>query len=116
MLQIPSPQVCPGCGFVRFLCFFLPYRSFFTLLFFYLFILPCRYPAHKYVLAVGSSVFYAMFYGGLPCEEMVKVPDVEPQAFLTLLRCVFYAPRVSFLCRFLCFSGKFSVSFSMLLK
>jgi hypothetical protein len=24
-----------------------------------------RYPAHKYVLAIGSSVFYAMFYGPL---------------------------------------------------
>lgn len=44
------------------------------------------FPAHKYVLAVGSSVFYAMFYGGLKSEEDVYVPDVEPQAFLTLLR------------------------------
>ena len=45
-----------------------------------------RIPAHKYVLAVGSSVFYAMFYGGLKSEEEVQVPDVEPAAFLTLLR------------------------------
>ncbi|KAK8738922.1 hypothetical protein OTU49_003741 [Cherax quadricarinatus] len=45
-----------------------------------------RIPAHKYVLAVGSSVFYAMFYGGLKSEEEVQVPDVEPSAFLTLLR------------------------------
>lgn len=46
------------------------------------------FPAHKYVLAVGSSVFYAMFYGGLKAEDDVLVPDVEPQAFLTLLRSV----------------------------
>lgn len=44
-------------------------------------------PAHKYVLATGSSVFYAMFYGGLAeCTEDIRVPDVEPTAFLTLLR------------------------------
>ncbi|XP_047736582.1 BTB/POZ domain-containing protein 6-B isoform X2 [Hyalella azteca] len=47
---------------------------------------PTTFPAHRYVLAVGSSVFYAMFYGGLKTEEEVIVPDVEPQAFLTLLR------------------------------
>src|SRR5262249_4954682 len=27
-----------------------------------------RIPAHKYVLATGSSVFYAMFFGGLAEE------------------------------------------------
>ncbi|XP_034488683.1 BTB/POZ domain-containing protein 6-B isoform X2 [Drosophila innubila] len=44
-------------------------------------------PAHKYILATGSSVFYAMFYGGLAeNKEEIKVPDVEPTAFLTLLR------------------------------
>ncbi|XP_018319762.1 BTB/POZ domain-containing protein 6 isoform X3 [Agrilus planipennis] len=44
-------------------------------------------PAHKYVLATGSSVFYAMFYGGLAeCKEKIEVPDVEPTAFLTLLK------------------------------
>lgn len=44
-------------------------------------------PAHKYVLATGSSVFYAMFYGGLAegnCD--IEIPDVEPAAFLALLR------------------------------
>lgn len=45
-------------------------------------------PAHKYILATGSSVFYAMFYGGLAeNKQEIKVPDVEPTAFLTLLRC-----------------------------
>jgi len=44
-------------------------------------------PAHKYVLATGSSVFYAMFYGGLPeSKRDIEVPDVEPAAFLALLR------------------------------
>lgn len=44
-------------------------------------------PSHKYVLATGSSVFYAMFFGGLAEHQTeIKVPDVEPTAFLTLLR------------------------------
>ncbi|XP_031349878.1 BTB/POZ domain-containing protein 6 isoform X2 [Photinus pyralis] len=44
-------------------------------------------PAHKYVLATSSSVFYAMFHGGLAeCKEEIEVPDVEPSAFLTLLK------------------------------
>ncbi|KAL1116071.1 hypothetical protein AAG570_005566 [Ranatra chinensis] len=46
-----------------------------------------RIPAHKYVLATGSSVFYAMFYGGLAeNKEEIEVPDVEPSAFLTMLK------------------------------
>lgn len=44
-------------------------------------------PAHKYVLATGSSVFYAMFFGGLAeAKTEIAVPDVEPTAFLTMLR------------------------------
>lgn len=43
--------------------------------------------SHKYVLATGSSVFYAMFYGGLAeHKKEIRVPDVEPSAFLTLLK------------------------------
>lgn len=35
-----------------------------------------KIPAHKYVLATGSSVFYAMFYGGLAeNKEEIVVPD-----------------------------------------
>ena len=46
-----------------------------------------KIPAHKYVLAVGSSVFNAMFYGGLADhQEAVELPDVEPAAFQNLLR------------------------------
>ncbi|KPP73260.1 BTB/POZ domain-containing protein 6-like [Scleropages formosus] len=46
-----------------------------------------RVPAHKYVLAVGSSVFCAMFYGDLAeGESEIHIPDVEPAAFLILLK------------------------------
>lgn len=46
-----------------------------------------KFPAHKYVLAIGSSVFYAMFYGGLSEDvKEVEIPDVEPMAFENLLR------------------------------
>uniref|UniRef100_H3D4B5 BTB domain containing 6 n=1 Tax=Tetraodon nigroviridis TaxID=99883 RepID=H3D4B5_TETNG len=46
-----------------------------------------RVPAHKYVLAVGSSVFCAMFYSDLAEEESeIHIPDVEPAAFLILLK------------------------------
>lgn len=53
---------------------------------------------HKYVLATGSTVFYAMFYGGLSGNTnssiagaesklpVVEVPDVDPEAFLTMLK------------------------------
>ncbi|XP_060685485.1 BTB/POZ domain-containing protein 6-B isoform X3 [Hemiscyllium ocellatum] len=47
-----------------------------------------RVPAHKYILAVGSSVFYAMFYGELAEDKPdIHIPDVEPAAFLILLKC-----------------------------
>ncbi|XP_022087648.1 BTB/POZ domain-containing protein 6-like [Acanthaster planci] len=46
-----------------------------------------RVPAHKYILASGSSVFFAMFYGDLAENQTeIVIPDVEPQAFLTLLK------------------------------
>lgn len=48
-----------------------------------------RIPAHTYVLATGSTVFYAMFYGGLADDRQaanIDIPDVEPAAFLTMLR------------------------------
>ncbi|XP_069049256.1 BTB/POZ domain-containing protein 6-B isoform X4 [Lepisosteus oculatus] len=46
-----------------------------------------RVPAHKYVLAVGSSVFCAMFYGDLAeGKSEIHIPDVEPAAFLILLK------------------------------
>jgi len=48
-----------------------------------------RIPAHKFVLSVGSSVFDAMFNGGLATDsDEIEIPDVEPTAFFALLRCV----------------------------
>lgn len=48
-----------------------------------------KFPAHKYVLATGSTVFYAMFYGGYVetnTSETIDVPDVDPDAFMTMLK------------------------------
>jgi len=44
-------------------------------------------PAHKYVLAVGSPVFYAMFYGAMKDEsDIIEIPDSDPDIFLHFLR------------------------------
>lgn len=46
-----------------------------------------RVPAHKYVLAISSSVFYAMFYGSLAeNQKEIEIPDVEPKAFIAMLK------------------------------
>ncbi|XKL63689.1 hypothetical protein PGB90_006053 [Kerria lacca] len=46
-----------------------------------------KIPAHKYILAIGSSVFYTMFYGALPEQnDTIEILDVEPSAFRTLLK------------------------------
>ncbi|BES88179.1 Hypothetical protein NTJ_00985 [Nesidiocoris tenuis] len=46
-----------------------------------------RIPAHKLVLTAGSAVFDAMFNGTLATTAPeIEVPDVEPAAFLALLR------------------------------
>ena len=48
-------------------------------------------PAHKYVLATGSSVFCAMLYGDLASKDVadiITIPDVEPETFHNLLRSV----------------------------
>ncbi|XP_054159112.1 BTB/POZ domain-containing protein 2-like [Oppia nitens] len=46
-----------------------------------------RTPAHKFVLSIGSAVFDAMFNGAMAAKtEEIDLPDVEPAAFLALLR------------------------------
>ena len=44
-------------------------------------------PAHKYVLAISSPVFFAMFYGGLAEQgDTVDITDCDPDVFLQFLR------------------------------
>lgn len=56
-----------------------------------------RFPAHKFVLSIGSAVFDAMFNGPLTKANQkttnessevseIEIPDVEPEAFRALLR------------------------------
>ncbi|XP_063782039.1 BTB/POZ domain-containing protein 1 [Pseudophryne corroboree] len=46
-----------------------------------------KIPSHKFVLATGSAVFDAMFNGGMATTSTeIDLPDVEPSAFLALLR------------------------------
>ncbi len=46
-----------------------------------------RTPAHKFVLSIGSAVFDAMFNGAMATtSDEIDLPDVEPAAFLALLR------------------------------
>ncbi|KAE8617945.1 hypothetical protein XENTR_v10009232 [Xenopus tropicalis] len=46
-----------------------------------------KIPSHKFVLATGSAVFDAMFNGGMATTSTeIELPDVEPAAFLALLR------------------------------
>lgn len=41
----------------------------------------------RFVLAVGSAVFDAMFNGGMATTSAeIELPDVEPAAFLALLK------------------------------
>lgn len=49
---------------------------------------PCFFSSSwQYVLAVGSSVFHAMFYGELAeNKDEIHIPDVEPAAFLAMLK------------------------------
>lgn len=44
-------------------------------------------PAHKYVLAIGSPVFYKMFYGDLSEKsDSVELVDADSDSLLELFR------------------------------
>ena len=44
-------------------------------------------PAHKFVLAIGSPVFYAMFFGEMAeTENSIELPDCEYESLLELFR------------------------------
>ena len=47
-------------------------------------------PAHKYVLAVSSSVFFAMFYGDFAeTKDTIDIIDCDPDTFLSFLRFIY---------------------------
>lgn len=49
-----------------------------------------RIPGHRFVLSIGSAVFDAMFNSTLATkDEEITIPDVEPTAFLVLLRFIY---------------------------
>ena len=48
-------------------------------------------PAHKYVLAISSPVFFAMFYGDLAEKrETIDITDCDTDVFLQFLRYLYY--------------------------
>ena len=50
-----------------------------------------RIPSHKFILSIGSAVFYAMFHGNFASARTeIELPDIEPQAFITLLKFLYY--------------------------
>ena len=47
-------------------------------------------PAHKYILSISSSVFFAMFYGEMAEPgDTIELPDCDSESFLELLRFVY---------------------------
>lgn len=48
-------------------------------------------PGHKFVLAISSPVFFAMFYGRMADQKKdIAITDCEPDSFLELLRYIYY--------------------------
>lgn len=45
----------------------------------------CEIKAHKFMLVSRNPVFYAMFVNE-NSESQIKMPDVEPEAFRSILR------------------------------
>ena len=52
-------------------------------------------PAHKFVLAISSPVFYAMFYGQMAeTKDSIELPDCEYESLLEMFRCL-YSDKVN---------------------
>ena len=48
------------------------------------------FPCHKFVLAVSSPVFFAMFYGQMPeTSELIELPDCDSEGFQEFLRYIY---------------------------
>ena len=48
-------------------------------------------PAHKYVMAISSPVFYAMFYGNMAeVRDAIVIPDSTYECFVEFLRFLYY--------------------------
>ena len=46
-------------------------------------------PAHKFVLAISSPVFFAMFYGEMAERDCVEIPDCEYESLLEVLHFIY---------------------------
>ena len=46
-------------------------------------------PAHKFVLAISSPEFFAMFYGEMAERDCVEIPDCEYESLLEVLRFIY---------------------------
>ena len=47
----------------------------------------CMIPAHKFILAISSPVFYAMFYGEMAeTSDTIQLPDCDYESLLELFR------------------------------
>ena len=46
-------------------------------------------PAHKFVLAISSPVFFAMFYGEMAERDCVEIPDCDYESLLEVLRFIY---------------------------
>ena len=52
-------------------------------------------PAHKFVLAISSPVFFAMFYGRVAeTKDSIELPDCEYESLLEFFR-FFYSDNVN---------------------
>lgn len=57
-----------------------------------------RIPAHKFILATASPVFYAMFYGPLAEKKEIEIIDIEPCIFHAMLKFVSQLIPLMFIC------------------